>query len=64
VFSDVLNKIMPFFDQYPLQGAKRQNLEDFNGVVSLLKSKEHLTKDGLDKIKQIKKGMNKGRKYN
>jgi len=63
VFSDTLNKIIPFFDRYPLLGVKRKNFDDFSKVVSLVKSKEHLTKCGLDKIKQIKIGMNKERKY-
>lgn len=62
-FSDILNKIIPFFDQYPLQGVKRQNFDDFSRVVSLVKNKEHLSKCGLEKIKQIKIGMNKERKY-
>ena len=54
VFSDTLNKIIPFFDRYPLLGVKRKNFDDFSKVVSLVKSKEHLSKCRLDKIKQIK----------
>lgn len=34
---------------------------DFVKVVELMKSKAHLTKDGLEEIKQIKSGMNRGR---
>lgn len=63
VFSDILNNIKPFFDQYPLQGVKQKNFDDFSKVVSLMENKEHLTKEGLEKIKQIKLGMNKERKY-
>lgn len=62
-FSDNLNKIIPFFDKYPLQGVKRKNFDDFNRVVSLVKNNKHLSKCGLEEIKQIKMGMNKGRKY-
>jgi len=62
-FPDILNKIVPFFDQYPMQGVKQKNFDDFNRVVSLVKSKEHLSKLGLEKIKQIKIGMNKRRNY-
>jgi hypothetical protein len=46
---------------YPLEGVKRLNFEDFCRVVSIMESKKHLTNEGLDEIKQIKKGMNKGR---
>jgi len=46
-----------------MQGVKQKNFDDFNRVVSLVKSKEHLSKLGLEKIKQIKIGMNKRRNY-
>lgn len=63
VASDVFYKIVPFFNNYPLQGVKQENFEDFSKIVSLIKNKEHLTESGLDKIKQIKSRMNKQRVY-
>jgi hypothetical protein len=53
-FSDISNKIVPFFDKYPLQGVKRKNFDDFSRVVSLVKNNKHLSKSGLEEIKQIK----------
>jgi hypothetical protein len=35
---------------------------DFCRVAELLKQKKHLTWEGLGQIRQIKEGMNKGRK--
>jgi hypothetical protein len=53
-FSDISSKIIPFFKKYPLQGVKANDFADFCKVTELMKSKAHLTKDGLEQIKQIK----------
>jgi hypothetical protein len=60
-FADITNKILPFFDKYPLVGAKRQDYLDFKRIAELMKEKAHLTTEGLEQIKQIKSGMNRGR---
>jgi hypothetical protein len=61
-FSDITDKIIPFFDKYPLEGKKLLDFKDFCRVASLMKDKVHLTKAGLEQIKEIKNGMNDGRK--
>jgi hypothetical protein len=60
-FSDLTDKIIPFFDKYPLQGAKLADYVDFKRVVEIMKNKEHLTESGLEQILRIKAGMNKCR---
>lgn len=60
-FEDVLNKIIPFFQKYPLHGVKRFEFFDFVKAADLIKDKAHLTSEGLDKILAIKSGMNSGR---
>jgi len=60
-FKDIQNKIISFFDKYPIQGVKFADFSDFKKVVLLKESKNTLTKEELAKIKQIKLGMNKGR---
>ena len=60
-FSAVNEKIIPFFDKYPLIGAKYQDYLDFCKVADLIKNKVHLTSEGLNEIIKIKDGMNKGR---
>jgi hypothetical protein len=90
-FSDIIEKIIPFFEKYQLQGVKRDNFEDFKKVASgearaskgsasipfatgvfdscrshhalLMKSKAHLTQEGLEEIRKIKSGMNSRREY-
>jgi hypothetical protein len=53
----------PFFVKYPLQGNKSLDFQSFLEVVKLVQSKDHLTLEGLNKIRTIKTGMNKNRKY-
>ena len=62
-FLDLIDKIIPFFSQYPLIGTKLKDLLDFMEVASLIQKKAHLTEEGLDKIGKIKAGMNKGREF-
>ena len=56
--SDIQIKIIPWFEKYPLQGVKILEYEDFCNVCSLMKNREHLTLEGLEKIRKIKSGMN------
>ena len=58
---DISEIIIPFFNEYPLHGSKRQDFEDFVEIVKLIKGKAHLTIEGLEQIRVIKSGMNRGR---
>ena len=62
-FLDIVEKIIPLLKQFPVKGEKSNDFEDFCKVAELIKNKEYLTQEGLEIIKQIKSGMNKGR-YN
>ena len=57
-FSDILNIIIPFFDNHPIQGKKSLDFIDFKQVAEIVKSKDHLTSEGLNKILEIKVKMN------
>lgn len=56
--SHIIEKIIPFFEEYPILGAKAEDFRDFKEASVLIKSKAHLTKEGLDKILLIKSRMN------
>ena len=58
---DLLVKILPFFQSYPLQGVKRFDYRDFSEIAKIMEDKSHLTPEGLKKIKSLKSGMNTGR---
>ena len=59
--SDLTEKIIPFFEIYPIIGVKAKDFEDFKQVAKLMKSSAHLTLEGLEQIEQIQAGMNRGR---
>ena len=59
---DITQNIIPFFKKHPIKGVKSQDFDDWCKVADMMKEKKHLTVDGLEKIKQIKAGMNRGRK--
>jgi len=57
--SDILNKIIPFFRQYPLQSySKNVNFQIFCKIAELVKSKAHFTAKGIAKIRELKGKMN------
>jgi hypothetical protein len=60
---DLSGKLIPFFEKYQIIGVKYQDYLDFKQVVELMKKKDHLTVEGLEKIKNIKERMNKGRSF-
>lgn len=60
-FSDIVAKIIPFFEKYPLYGSKALDYADFCRVADIMKDNGHLTADGLEKIFKIKEGMNQRR---
>jgi hypothetical protein len=61
-FSDITEKIIPFFDKYTLKGTKVKDYSDFKKVANLIENKVHLTRSGLDEIARIKANMNSARR--
>lgn len=60
-FTDIYNKIIPFFHQYNIIGSKNLDFNDWCEIATLIQDKHHLTPEGLNKIISLKDGMNKGR---
>nr|YP_010691077.1 LAGLIDADG endonuclease [Phellinus igniarius]WBU93178.1 LAGLIDADG endonuclease [Phellinus igniarius] len=60
-FSHIIEKVIPFFELYPLIGVKQRDFLDWCKIARLMKDKLHLTPEGLNLIRTIKDGMNKGR---
>jgi hypothetical protein len=63
ISSDILDKIIPFCEKYPIVGVKGLDFADFKKkkAAEIMKVGGHLTKDGLEQIRIIKAGVNKGR---
>jgi hypothetical protein len=61
VFSDISDKLIPFLNEYPLLGVKKEDYLEFVQIAELIKSKAHLTDEGLEKIKLVMSNMNRKR---
>jgi len=61
-FTDINEKIIPFFEKYPIEGVKSLDFEDFKQVCTIIKNKKHLTPLGIKAILDIKLNMNLNRK--
>jgi hypothetical protein len=51
---DIRAKIIPFFQQYPLQAKKKHSFSLFSKVAEMMSNKHHLTMVGIDEIKCLK----------
>ena len=54
-----LNKIVNFFEENSLKTSKKENFKIFAKVIHMMNNKEHLTKEGLDKIAELISKMNR-----
>ena len=61
-YRDISEKIIPFFKKHQIIGVKARDFEDWCKAAELMKQKKHLTLEGLEEIRKIKAGMNRGRK--
>ena len=61
--NDLLRKIIPFFERYPLQTEKQKDFETFRIIVQRMESDEHLTPEGFEEIVRLAFSMNAGGRY-
>ena len=55
-----LNKLVLFFQKYPLQTkTKKHSYKIFSEIIEMMNRKEHLTQEGLDKIAKMVSEMNR-----
>jgi hypothetical protein len=60
---DLIDIIIPHFNQYPLYTVKSGHFKIFSEVCNLLKAKEHKNDSGLKRITDLALNMNRGGKY-
>ena len=54
-FGDISQKIIPFFQKYPLKAKKRYDFEKFCEAAEIIKTKQHLLAEGIEQIRSIKR---------
>ena len=59
---DLIDKVVPFFERYPIQSGKLNQFERFKVVLLIIQERKHLTRDGLAEIVEIASEMNTGAK--
>jgi LAGLIDADG endonuclease len=60
---DLMNKVIPHFDEYTLKTSKCLNYLDFKKAVFIMNEKEHYNIEGINNLKKIKSNMNKARSF-
>jgi hypothetical protein len=58
----ILEKIIPFFQTYPIIGVKSEDFASWCEAAEIIRTAAHLRKEGFDKLIALKGGMNKSRK--
>jgi hypothetical protein len=56
----LLQRIVPFFQKHSLKTKKHIDFMKFRDVLLLMEKGEHLHPDGIEKIRSIAAGMNRG----
>lgn len=59
--SDINSIIIPHFKNYPLRGTKFQDFESWCLAAEIITSKSHLTSEGIVKLQDLFKDMNRSR---
>ena len=60
--SDLMEKVLPHFEQYPLLSTKRRDCEVFASIVQLMHKGEHLHREGFASIVKLAADLNVGSK--
>src|SRR5207244_1109333 len=60
--ADLEERVFPFFERFPLRGPKRHDLAIFRKVWELVRSGAHRTPRGIERVLELRAGMNRGGK--
>jgi hypothetical protein len=55
---DIFEKVIVHFEKYPLKGKKRKDFDYFCRAVAMFQRKQHLTEEGINKLRKIQLKMN------
>ena len=56
----LLERILPFFEKHPLRSKKHVDFLKFRDVLLMMQNGEHLRPEGIERIRKIASGMNRG----
>lgn len=58
---DNIEKIIPFFQEYMIMGVKFLDFEDWCKAAEIIRTKGHLTVEGLNQLRKIQDNINSSR---
>lgn len=59
---ELRERVIPFFERFPLRGSKRHDLEIFETVLRLVESGRHTSARGIREVLDLRAPMNRGGK--
>ena len=59
---ELIERVIPHFEAYPLVGGKRRSFEGFARICRMIGQGDHLERDGLREIIEIATEMNLGKR--
>ena len=60
--NDLVERVIPHFEQYPLLSSKRGDFERFAQICRMMHVDQHLTRDGFQKIVELASRVNAGKR--
>lgn len=60
-FTHLIERIIPFFQEHKIQGVKFLDYEDWCKAADIIKTKAHLTTEGMNELRKLQRGMNSKR---
>lgn len=55
---EIFDKVIPFFKKYPMIGKKQKDFVFFCQAAEIFKRKEHLSMEGINRLREIQSKMN------
>jgi len=63
-FQEITSKLIPFLNRYPLRAKKKYSYRFFLEAVEVFQHKKHLTLEGIEELRKIRRKMNQfNKKY-
>jgi LAGLIDADG endonuclease len=59
---ELIERVFPFFDRFPLRSTKRSDLTIFRKITQLVQSGRHLSSEGIEELLIMRSPMNRGGK--
>ena len=59
---DLVERVIPHFEQYPLLSGKREDFQRFARICRMMHADNHLTREGFERIVEIASKVNAGKR--